>query len=125
MFIATRSPLIISAKSKMLSISLFAEEVRRACTFYKHYVPTAPYCLFSLERLLLRQRWHRLQSVTLNRISQTEVCAVKQNERDLQRPRSFLLRLAIAYAPRTTVNTISSANSTSDSISARPRIIIV
>ena len=48
-----------------------------------------------------------------------------KNERDPQRPRSFLSRFVIAYAPRTTVNTISSANSTSDSISARPRIIIV
>src|SRR5262249_29669959 len=41
MFIAIRLPLIISAKSEMLSISLFAEEARRPCTFYKHYVPTA------------------------------------------------------------------------------------
>src|SRR5881394_2753862 len=55
MFIATRLPLIISATSEMLSISLVAEEVRRPCTFYKHYVPTARFCPDSLERLLLRQ----------------------------------------------------------------------
>jgi len=41
---------IISAKSEMLSISLFAEEVRRRCAFYKHYVPTARFCPDSLER---------------------------------------------------------------------------
>ena len=56
MFIETRSPLVISAKSEMLSISLFAEEVRRPRTFYKYYVPTARYCPDSLERLLFRQR---------------------------------------------------------------------
>src|SRR2546423_5217663 len=55
MFIATRLPLIISATSEMLSISLVAEEVRRPCTFYKHYVSTARFCPDSLERLLLRQ----------------------------------------------------------------------
>src|SRR3954464_5030073 len=55
MFIATRLPLIISAKSEMLSISLFAEEVRRPYAFYKHYVPTARFRLDSFERLLLRQ----------------------------------------------------------------------
>ena len=55
MFIATRFLFIIYAKSEMLNISLFAEEVRRPCTFYKHYVPTARFCPDSLERLLLRQ----------------------------------------------------------------------
>jgi len=50
MFIATRLPHVISAKSEMLSISLFAEEVRRPGTFYKDYVPTARFCLDSLER---------------------------------------------------------------------------
>src|SRR4051812_36268564 len=55
MFIATRLPLIISAKSEMLSISLFAEEVRRPCALYKHYVPRARFRLDSFERLLLRQ----------------------------------------------------------------------
>src|SRR5436190_3431342 len=55
MFIATRLPLIISATSEMLSISLFAEEVSRPCTFYKHYVPTARFRPDSFERLLLRQ----------------------------------------------------------------------
>jgi hypothetical protein len=42
------SPLMISAKSEMLGISLFAEEVRGPCTFYKHSVPTARYCPDSL-----------------------------------------------------------------------------
>src|SRR3954467_6848027 len=55
MFIAMRLPLIISAKSEMLSISLLAEEVRRPCTFYKHYVPTARFRPDSFERLLLRR----------------------------------------------------------------------
>src|SRR4051812_1701610 len=34
----------------MLSISHFAEEVRRPCAFYKHYVPTARFRLDSFER---------------------------------------------------------------------------
>jgi len=34
----------------MLSISLFAEEVTRPRTFYKHSVPTARFCPDSLER---------------------------------------------------------------------------
>ena len=50
------SPLFMSAKSEMLSISLFAEEVRRPCTFYKHYVPTARYCPDSLASDYLRQQ---------------------------------------------------------------------
>src|SRR5215831_9521624 len=42
MFIATRLPSNHSAKSEMLSISLFAEEdMRLVCGFYKHHVPTA------------------------------------------------------------------------------------
>ena len=33
----------------MLSISLFADEVREQCTFYKHSVPTARLCPNSFE----------------------------------------------------------------------------
>ena len=51
MFIATAIALIISAKSEMLSISLFAEEVRSPRAFYKHYVPTARFCPDSLARM--------------------------------------------------------------------------
>ena len=50
MFIAARLPLLISAKSEMLIISLFAAEVRRPRNFYKHYVPTARLCPNSLGR---------------------------------------------------------------------------
>src|ERR1051325_8269623 len=55
MFIATRLSFLISAKSEMASISLFADEVRKPCTFYKHSVPTARLCPNSFARLLLRQ----------------------------------------------------------------------
>jgi len=41
MFIAMQPRLIISAKSEMQSILLFAEEERRPSGFYKHYVPKA------------------------------------------------------------------------------------
>jgi hypothetical protein len=55
MFIATQLSLLISPKSEMLSISLFADKVRKPCTFYKHSMPTARLCSNSFARLLLRE----------------------------------------------------------------------
>src|SRR5262249_49409702 len=66
MFIAMRLPLVISAKSEMLSISLFAEEVRKPPVFYKHYVPTARFCPGSIERLLLRQKLSGASTLPIN-----------------------------------------------------------
>jgi len=39
----------------MLSTSLLAEEVRRPCPFYKHYVPTARLSRFARSITFLRQ----------------------------------------------------------------------
>jgi len=49
MFIAMRLHFIISTKSEMLSILLFAE-VSRLWIFYKHYVTTARFYPHSIER---------------------------------------------------------------------------
>ena len=56
MFIAIAIALLISAKSEMLRISLFAEEVKSPCTFYKHYVPTARFCRYTLERMTFESK---------------------------------------------------------------------
>ena len=64
----------------MLSISLFAEEVRKPCTLYKHSVPTAHLCPNSFERLLLRQsraartsEWRQRLSGLQQRLSHHEL----------------------------------------------------